>query len=163
MAKADMFLKIEGKSTGPIKGESSSPEHPEEIEILDWSWGMSGSTALGGAGAGVRSALAEIRFSKETDRATTQLMSVMRNNEVIKKAVLTVRKAGTLPPVEFLVITLSNARLTSLNIGTTTPGSPTLNEQFSMAFEQIEIKYAPQRRTGDKGADLTFQARVNNS
>lgn len=162
MAKADMFLKIEGKSTGPIKGESSSPEHPEEIEILEWSWGMSGSTGLGGAGSGVRTALSEIRFGKETDRATTQLMSVMRSNEIIKRAVLTVRKAGTLPPVEFLIITLSNAKLTSLNIGTATPGSPTINEHFSMAFEQIEVKYAPQRRAGDKGADLTFQAQVNN-
>ncbi|MBK9361494.1 MAG: type VI secretion system tube protein Hcp [Rubrivivax sp.] len=161
MAKADMFLKIEGKTTGPIKGESSAPEHPEEIEILEWSWSMSGSTGLGGAGARVRTALSEMRFGKETDRATTQLMSVMRNNELIKKAVLTVRKAGTLPPVEFLTITLSNARLTSLNIGTAAPGSPTLSEQFALAFEQIEVKYAPQRRAGDKGADLTFQAQVS--
>lgn len=162
MAKADMFLKIEGQSTGPIKGESSAPEHPEEIEILEWSWGMSGSTGLGGSGSGVRTALSEMRFGKETDRATTQLMSVMRNNELIKKAVLTVRKAGTLPPVEFLTITLSNARLTSINLGTVTAGSPSLSEQFSMAFEQIEVRYAPQRKAGDKGADLTFQARVHN-
>lgn len=161
MAKADMFLKIEGKSTGPIKGESSAPEHPEEIEISDWSWGMTGSTALGGAGAGVKTALSEIRFGKETDRATVQLMSVMRNNEIIKKAVLTVRKAGTLPPVEFLIVTLTNARITSHTIGTVTPGLPALAEQFSMAFEEIEIKYAPQRSSGDKGAQLTFKTRVN--
>lgn len=160
MAKADMFLRFEGKSSGVVKGESNAPEHLEEIEILDWSWGMSGSSALGGAGASVKTALSEIRFGKNTDRSTTQLMSVMRSNEPVKKAVLTVRKAGAVPPVDFLVVTIQNGRLTSHTIGTESPGSPTLVETFSIAFEEIEVKYAPQLTGGGKSAQLTFNARV---
>lgn len=161
MAKADMFLRLEGTRTGVVKGESNVPEHPDEIEISEWSWGMSGSSALGGAGAGVKTALQEVRFGKGTDRSTTQLMSLLRTNEPIKTAVLCVRKAGAVPPVEFLKITIRNGRLTSHTIGTAAPDSPTLVENFSIAFEEIEVAYAPQQSSGAKSAQLVFSARVD--
>jgi type VI secretion system secreted protein Hcp len=158
-----MFLYVEGKSTGVIKGESNVPEHFEEIEVAAWGWGMTGSSALGGGGATVRTALSELRITKGVDQATTQLMSVMRNNEPIKKAVLTVRKAGAVPAVDYLIITVLNGRLTSHSIGTETSGSPTLVESLSMAFEEIEVAYAPQQGSGEKGAQLTFSAQVHSN
>lgn len=163
MAKADMFLRVEGKSTGVIKGESNVPEHFEEIEVSAWSWGMTGSAGMGGRGATARTALSEITFSKGTDRATTQLMNVLRNNETIKKAVLTVRKAGAIPAVDYLVVIIQNGRLTSHTIGNEAPGSPALVERLSIAFEQIEVLYAPQAGSGGKGAQLSFSAQVHNS
>lgn len=163
MAKADMFLRLEGKSTGLIKGESNVTEHPDEIEIFEWSWGITGSTGLGGTGTGVKTQLSEIRFGKQTDRATTQLMSVARSNEIIKKGVLTVRKAGTNPPVDYLVVTFQMGRITSFSIGNGTAGSPGMIESFSVAFEEIEVQYSPQLKTNEKGARLTFQARVHSN
>lgn len=160
MAKADMFLKVEGARTGAVKGEVTAPEHVDEIDIFDWHWGMSSPNALGGTGAAGKSALSEISFSKQTDRATTSLMSVLRNNELIKKAVLTVCKAGTSPPVPYLVITVENARLTAHSIGTAEPGKPTLIEKLSMAFEKIKVDYAPQLNSGSKGAQQSFSASV---
>jgi len=160
MAKADMFLKLEGKKTGVVKGEANAPDHPEEIEVFDWSWGMTGPQGLGGAGATSRVALSEIRISKWTDRATTSLMSVMRSNELIKGAVLSVRKSGVSPPIDYLVISIANGRITSHTIGTATPGKPELVETLSIAFEEIEVKYAEQRSTGSKSAEQTFSARV---
>lgn len=158
MAKADMFLKIEGTRTGVVKGEANSPDHLDEIEINEWSWGMSSPNALGGVGAATKTALSEIRFGKDTDRSTTALMSVMRANELIRKAVLTVRKAGATPPVDYLVITVENARITAHNIGTAAPGSPFLKESLSIAFEKIKVDYAPQLTAGTKGAQLSFSA-----
>lgn len=160
MAKADIFLHVEGKQTGVIKGESNVPEHLDEIEISDWSWGMTGSSALGGAGATVRTALSELRLGKGTDRATTQLMSVMRNNEVIKKAVLSVRKAGSVPPIDYLTITIQNGRITEHKLGTLAPDSPTLVESFAIAFTDIEVAYTPQAGSGGKTAQLTFRTSV---
>ncbi len=160
MAKADIFLHLEGKQTGVIKGESNVPEHPEEIEISDWSWGMTGSAALGGAGASVRTALSELRLGKGADRSTTQLMSVMRSNEVIKKAVLTVRKAGAVPPIDYFIITIQNGRITSHTVGTLAPDSPILVETFSIAFEDIEVTYTPQQGSGSKSAQLSFRTSV---
>jgi type VI secretion system secreted protein Hcp len=163
MAKADMFLRLEGKKSGWVKGESNVAGHVEEIELTDWSWGMTGSHALGGAGATARSALSEIRLGKGTDRSTTALMSIMRNNEEVKKAVITVRKAGANPPVDYLSVTVENGRISSHSIGNRSPNEPELVESLTLAFEKIEVKYAPQGTDGAKGAQSVFNAQVTNT
>lgn len=160
MAQADMFLRLKGKATGSIKGESNVAEHPEEIEISQWGWGMTGSSALAGGGASAKSALSEISFCKRTDRSTTQLMSVMRNNEVVEEAELSVRKAGTNPPVDYLKVKVKNGRINSFTIGNAAPGSPEMIERFSIVFAEIEVTYAAQSETGAKGADMLFSAEV---
>jgi len=46
----DMFLDIQG-----VKGESKDKNHPQQIDVLAWSWGMSNSGSAhvgGGAGSG---------------------------------------------------------------------------------------------------------------
>ena len=106
MAKGDILLRIEGKRTGAITGESVSGAHPGAIDVREWSWGMSGPSALGGTGPASRVALQELRITKGVDSASTALMSVMRTNEPIKKAVLTVRKSGSTPAIDYLVITI---------------------------------------------------------
>ena len=159
MAKSDMYLSLESKG-GAVKGEAHAAGHKDEIEIFEWSWGMTGSQALGGKGQAVKTALSEIRFGKRADRATTQLMSVMRNNDPVTKATLTVCKAGTNPPVEYLSITVKKGRITSFTIGTEGVDSPFMVENFSIAFEEIEVKYAPQQETGSKNAQLVFNANV---
>lgn len=156
-----MFLRVEGKKTGVVKGESTVPEHPEEIEIFGWEWSISGSQALGGAGGGVKTALDELRLRKRADASSTQLMSLMRSNEPIKQAVLTVRKAGVNPPVDYLTITVKNGRITDFRIGTDSDDSPSVVESLKIAFEEIEVQYAPQTSTGSKGAVLAFSAMVN--
>lgn len=159
MAKADIFLKLE--AGGPVTGESNAPDHKDEIEIFEWSWGMTGSQALGGKGQAVKTAMSEIRFGKGCDSATTKLMTVMRNNTPVTRAVLTVRKAGVTPPVEYLIVTVKKGRITSHSIGTRAPGDAELVEQFSIAFEEIEVKYATQMTTGSKSAQSVFSANVS--
>lgn len=160
MAKADMYLRLEGKKSGAVKGESNVSGHADEIELHDWSWGMTGSGALGGAGQSVKSALSEIRFSKGTDKATTALMSMMRGNEEVKTAVLTVRKAGANPPVDYLVVTVEKGRITSHTIGNRAPGDPELVESFSIAFEKIKVEYAAQGSAGGKQARHVFETQT---
>src|SRR4051812_30919010 len=105
-----MFIKIEGGRMGPIKGESADLSHPDEIQIKSWTWGMRGNASATIAAAGKSGSnqisVNELVFTKAVDSATTGLMSALRSNEVIKKAVLTVRKAGGTSPVEYLKITL---------------------------------------------------------
>jgi type VI secretion system secreted protein Hcp len=159
MAKADIFLKLE--AGGPVTGESNVPEHKDEIEIFEWTWGMTGSQALGGKGQAVKTAMSEIRFGKGCDAATTKLMNVMRTNTPVSRAVLTVRKAGVSPPVEYLIVTVKKGRITSHSIGTRAPGDAELVEHFSIAFEEIEVKYATQLTTGSKSAQSVFSANVS--
>ncbi len=161
MAKADMFLRLEGQKTGIVKGESNAPNHLEEIEILGFDWGMSSTGAFSGRGAATKAALNELRLTKNTDAASTQLMSVMRNNELIKTAVLSVRKAGVSPPFDYLKITIQRGRISSLTIANDSPGLPELFERLSIAFEEIEVEYAAQDPGGGKKASSLFNASVS--
>ena len=160
MAKGDMHLKVEGKSTGVIRGEANATAHLGEIEVREWSWGMSGASALGAGGTASRAALSELRITKPVDTASTALMAVMRNNEQIKKAVLSVKKSGGPAAVDYLVITIERGRLTAFDIGTAAPDSPELVERLSIAFEKIDVAYSAQDEKGAKKASSTFNAEI---
>lgn len=158
MAKGDIVLRIEGKVTGPIKGESANADFVDAIDIREWSWGMAGPSVLGGAGAAGKTALHELRLTKNVDRASTALMSVMRNNEQVKKAVLTVRKGGGGKPIDYLVVTIERGRITSIEVATAAPDSPEMIERLSLAFEKIEVTYKAQDAKGAQTAASTFSA-----
>ena len=160
MAADDMFLKVEGARLGPIKGESRDASHKDEIDVIGWSWGMRAQTEMAGAGKASKAALNELRVLKRVDGASTGLMSAMRNNEVIKKAVLTVRKAGG-TPLEYLKITIEKGRITLLDVQTDAKGDPpgTL-EQISFAFQKIAVEYLPQGADGQKRGGMTFETEI---
>ncbi len=156
MATGDMFLKLAGARSGNVLGESSDEFHLNEIDILGWSWGMNTSGAMTGSGTGAKSALSAINFTKLVDSATAPLMSVMRNNELIKEAKLTVRKAGGVQ-LEFLIITVMQGRIISYHIAA--PSGPVVTEEFSIAFEKIDVEYKAQAQTGGaKSGSFVFSA-----
>ena len=157
MAKGDMFLLIDGQKTGTVKGESSDKVYPGQIDVLGWSWGMSSSSAMGGSGEGLKTSLSELRISKAVDSASTPLMSVMRNGELIKKAVLTVRKAGGVQ-IDYFTLTIERGRITSYEVGG--QFSPELSEQLSIAFEKIEVQYFAQDEKGARKGGSMFNTEV---
>lgn len=159
MALADMFLLMEGQRTGKITGESKDAAYAGQIAVTGWSWGMS-SASVGGMSEASRSALSELNIVKEVDTASTALMSVMRNNELIKKGVLTVRKAGS-KPLDYFKIVFERARITSYDVGS--DGGPELNERLSIAFEKIEVQYFVQDDTGGKKGGSTFMTEVSST
>ncbi len=159
MAQGDMFLKIE--SGGPIKGEAQDENHKDEIDVIDWSWGMQAKTALSGGGASPKATLNELSIVKQVDSASTGLMSAMRNNELIKKAVLTVRKAGG-DPHEYFKITIEKGRITSLDVDTSSfVSSGYLSERLSLAFQKISVEYVPQGREGLPQGSMLFDAEIS--
>jgi type VI secretion system secreted protein Hcp len=159
MALGDMFLHIEGQKTGKILGESKDLVYPGQMHINGWSWGMSSSGSMGGAAGPAKTALSEISISKNVDAASTALMSVMRNNELIKKGVITVRKAGS-KPIDYFKIVFEKARITSHTVGSQSESEPELTEQLSIAFEKIEVQYSAQDDSGAAKATSSFTAEV---
>lgn len=165
-----MFIKIEGGRMGPIKGESTDATHPDEIVIKSWSWGMRGNASATIAAAGKAGsnqvAITELVFTKGVDSASTGLMVALRSNEAIKKAVLTVRKAGGASPVEYLKITLEKARICSVELkGTSTlePGKEQVVEEVSIGFQKIAVEYLPQDATGGKRGSTSFETDISPS
>ncbi|MBA4177835.1 MAG: type VI secretion system tube protein Hcp [Leptothrix sp. (in: Bacteria)] len=145
-----MFLKATGQRSGEIVGESNDKNFPNQIDVVDWSWGMSAPTAVGGQRAG-RVQLGELKLVKKVDKASTALMSVLNTNEVMPTAVLTVRKAGgpgaSLP---YFIVKLTQARINTYAVNSTVDetGTPVLMENITFTFKSITIDYTPQSATG---------------
>ena len=157
MAIGDMFLKVETARQGVIKGESSDDKHKTEIDVKSWSWGMTARSAIAGVGATGKATLDELRIVKKIDSASTALMASLRNNDQIKKATLTVRKAGG-DPLEYLKITLQNARITHLGLDTQ---EAEVVERVSFAFQKITVDYVPQGAEGLGRGGMSFDAETN--
>ena len=160
MAQRDMFVKIEGTKQGVIKGESLDPIHRDEIDVIDWSWGMDASQEALGSRSG-RTSLQELQISKEVDSATTALMAALRSNELIKKLTLSVRKSGGVDSLDYFSITLEKARITHHHIeGGTQADSSTLSEVFRVGFQKIAVEYQPQTKTGGSRGAMIFETDV---
>jgi len=159
MEKDDIFFKIDGGRQGPIKGSSTDAAHKGEIDVFGWGWGMQGNSDAH-VSRGSRTTIHELEVTKRADNATTGLMSALRNNEPITTAVLTVRKAGG-DPLEYLIITLEKARVTSFRIeGGEIGGQPMTVEKVRLAFQKVRIEYADQSSKGGRKGTSTFETEV---
>lgn len=160
MGLADMFLKIEGAKQGVIKGESKDTSHKEEVDVVTWSWGMQSHASIQSGLPSGKTSITELVVTKRMDKASTAIMSSLRNNEVIKKATLTVRKAGQ-KPLENLKIVLEKARIVSFAAtGATAEGGPEVKETISLAFKKISVQYTPQGDDGQALGGTSFETEL---
>jgi type VI secretion system secreted protein Hcp len=152
-----MFLSVKGAKSGVIKGESQDQAHAKEIDVLSWSWGMQAKPTLGGGVATGKASVHELKIVKRVDAASTPLMSALRTNELITKAVLTVRKAGK-TALEYLKITIEQGRVTSLVVeGGVPAGSADTLENVSFSFNKITVEYVPQGKDGQSMGAMMYQ------
>jgi type VI secretion system secreted protein Hcp len=160
MALGDMFLKIEGTKQGLIKGESKNDQHKEEIDVAGWSWGMQSNTSLQSGLAAAKTSMSELIVAKHVDKASTALMVSLRNNELIKKATLTVRKSGK-TPLEYYKIVLEDGRLTSIEQkNVESEDAAECKESISLSFRKITVEYTPQGDDGLPQGATTFEAEL---
>jgi type VI secretion system secreted protein Hcp len=154
MPRSDMFLRATGQRSGEIAGESNDRRFGGQIEIAEWRWGMSSPSAVSGQRAG-RMQIKELVLVKRVDRASPALMSVMRTNELLSSAVLSVRKAGGTDPLPYFVVTLERARIVAFDIesGFDADGAPSLIERLSLSFQQLTAAYVPQAGSGSGGGE----------
>jgi|SRR5215510_6550481 len=143
-----MFLWVKGAKSGLIKGEAHDSVHGDEIDVLSWSWGMQAQVSLGGGHSTGRAITRELKIVKRVDSASTALMAALRSNEMVTKAILTMRKAGK-SPLEFLKITIEEGRVTALTIeGGDDENSPEVLENVAFSFNKITVEYVPQGKDG---------------
>lgn len=159
MARSDMFLKATGQRTGEIVGESNDKSFPNQIDVIDWSWGMSAPSAVTGQRTG-RVLLRELKIVKAVDKSSTALMSVMNTNELLTTVVLSVRKAGGASPLPYFVMTLTKARVVDYavqsDVGPT--GAPTLTEHLALSFRSVTVDYTLQGTAGGSQGGSSFTA-----
>lgn len=140
----DMFLKLEG-----CKGESQDKKHPDEIDVLAWSWGMSqsGTMHMGGGGGAGKVNVQDLSVTKWVDKSSPVLMQYCSIGKQFKEALLTVRKAGGDDPLEYILITMKDVIVTSVSTGGS-GGEDRLTENCSLNFSQYKVEYQPQKPDG---------------
>lgn len=153
-AAIDVYLSVQTKRAGKLKGESTALDHKEEIVVHGWSWGMAASSALGSAQATGRRSYKNLSVSKRIDSASTSLMSVLATNDEVKEAKLSMRKAGE-GQRDFFTIKLSNARVSSLELECGEDGDAI--ERITFAFTKVQVDYEAQQNTGQRGSGTSFQ------
>jgi type VI secretion system secreted protein Hcp len=147
----DIFLKIDG-----IKGESKDEKHPNEIDVLSWSWGLnqSGSFHMGSGGGTGKVNVHDFNFTHYSDAATTDLMKACANGKHLKNAALVVRKAGE-NPLEYMKITMDDVLVSSVQAGGS-HGDERQQESVSLNFAKVKVEYATQTAKGGSGTTGTM-------
>ena len=145
----DVFLKI-----GDIKGESKDAKHPDEIDVLSWSWGVSNAGnvgAGGGAGAG-KANFSDISFMHALDKASPVLMKACAMGDHYDLATLVARKAGK-GQQDYLIVKMKEVYITSVQ---PSGSSEHPMESVSMQFGHVDLEYKPQKPDGSLDAGVHF-------
>jgi type VI secretion system secreted protein Hcp len=147
MAAVDYFLKIDG-----IDGESSDAKHKGEIDLESWSWGetQTGSHSAGGGGGAGKVHMQDFHFVMRMNKASPKLMLACASGQHIKKAVLTIRKAGK-EQQEYAKITMEDLLVASYQTGGSAKGDIVPLEQISLNYSTIEFEYKEQKADGTLG------------
>jgi len=153
----DVFLSIQSKRAGKIKGEAQSPDHRDEIVVHGWQWGVAASSSIGSAQATARRSYKNLVVTKRVDSATTGLLSVLATNDEVREAKLSMRKAGE-GQRNYFSITLNNARVTAVDLDCDEHGQ-TL-ERVTFSFTKVQVDYEVQQSTGQRGAGFSFQDEI---
>lgn len=147
----DMFLKLEDPV---IKGESKDHKHPDQIEVLSYSFGVSqtGTGAYGGGHGAGKANFTDFQFTHRQDKASPTLFLMAANGKHIKKGQLVVRKAGG-DQQEYLIIKFTDILVSHVQNGGS-GGDEIPHEQVSLNFAKIEIDYKAQKEDGTLDAGI---------
>jgi type VI secretion system secreted protein Hcp len=137
----DVYLSVQTKRAGKLKGESRVAPHADDIIVHGWSWGVSASSALGS--------------SQATGRRTYKNLVVLKRE--VKEAKLSMRKAGE-GQRDFFTITLSQARVASLDLECGENGEAI--ERVTFAFNKVQVDYELQQASGQRGGGTSFQDEI---
>lgn len=154
---SDIFLSLQAKRAGKIKGESTVPDHEDEIVVQSWSWEVSGVQAINSVQANARRSYSGLTVVKGIDSASTALLSALATNDTIKEAVLTMRKGGG-GQVDFFVATLNDGRIAHVEQSVTAGGDA--REVVTIHFSKVQVEYKLQTAGGGRGASTTFQDEI---
>jgi type VI secretion system secreted protein Hcp len=153
----DVFLHLQMKRAGKIKGEASSKGHVDDIVVNGLSWGLAASSAIGSTQATARRSYKAVTITKGIDRASTPLMSALATNDEVKEALIALRRAGGQQD-EYFTIKLSSGRIASLD--QTVDASGNGIETFTIVFNKIDVEYRLQQSAGGAGGTSTFSDEI---
>jgi len=136
-AAIDMFLKIDG-----IEGESTDEAHRGEIDVLQWSWGLSQSSPSHGGGQGSSKVnIQEMSITKSTDTTTSDLMQSCCTGNSIGDVTLEIcSSVGA--KICYFKMEMESVLISSMSIGGNHE-EEVLSETITLNFDKVEFTYIP--------------------
>lgn len=151
-AQVQMFLRIPG-----IPGEAQAQGYEDTIEILSFSFSLTGPPFTGGGGASGPADLQPVQFSKLLDKASPLLMLKCAQGATIGgDTILTCLKSGP-DQVLFYKITLKAARITAVSVGGSAGSTGPPGESLAIDFDEIIWEYTPSIGGGQQGKPITHR------
>lgn len=136
-----------------IMGESMSPGHEGEIDIVRWTWGAlvkidirNNPTRPPKIGKSIGSM--EMNLTKEVDSTSADLFLACANGKHYPIVEITMVKSTTNEDIYRLILT--DVRITSYNVGGS-GGEDRLTEEVTLNFEEVQATYLPQKADGSNG------------
>ncbi len=142
----DCYLKLEG-----IDGEATADGFDKQIGVYSFSWGASNPTSITPGKGGIASsrvAVSSFNFMKQVDKSSVPLFQACCKGTHITKATLTLRKATGSKQEGFLIYTLEDVMVESVQQSGSSGGDDTPTESISLAFAKIEMEYKMQGKDG---------------
>jgi|SRR5438105_5853938 len=155
--RSDIFLHVQTKRAGKIKGEGRTEGHTDDIEVRGWSWGAQAGSAIGSTAATARRSYKQLTVLKGVDSASTGLLSALATNDEVREAALAMRKAGG-EALDYYRMTLKGARVVNIDLDVDAQGRPI--EKVVFSFTKIDIEYKRQQGTGIGGGSFSFSDEV---
>lgn len=149
----DMFLKLTD-----IQGESKDATHPDEIEVLNWSWSIhQESTMHTGSGGGTgKATVRDLVFEHYVDRSSPVLMMNCLKGKHISNALLTIRKVGGGgTPLTYMTISMTDVVVTLVQPQSPTNDDIKVRERVSLSFAKVVTEYTVQNQKGGSAGTVS--------
>jgi type VI secretion system Hcp family effector len=136
-----------------VPGESTDSNHPNQIDVLSYSFGANSTRTTFGGGGGVgKSTLQELHIVSHVSKASPLLLARMSSGQHLQHATLSLAHPGNKP--DFYTLDLSDAVITSYNVTTASDGS--LLEEYTLNFSTATESYKPANSDGSLGSAVSF-------
>ena len=143
-AATDVYMQY-----GTIKGDSTSADHPNWIELSSYQFDVSKPVTIGGTGTqeSGKTQISAITITKPMDSSSTQLMEQAFAGEGQTVKIDLVKSGGT-GPMTYGEYVLSNAIVSGYSISS---GGDVPAESIDISFTKITFTYTPQNPDGSTG------------
>lgn len=151
--KSDIYLHLQCKRAGKVKGEAKAVGHVDDIHVESWMWGITSASAVDSTQARARRQWTSLTIFKRIDLASTGLFAALCTNDEVKEARLTMRKSGG-DPLDYYTIKLTGARLEQ--VAQEVYASGEVRERVDIVFSTCEITYKQQDAGGRLANNVSF-------
>jgi type VI secretion system secreted protein Hcp len=141
-----------------IKGDALHKEHQGDIPVTSFSLGGSRAASLGAASGQNKGHVAaqDIAFTAAFSSASPVLMSYMSSGKRIKSATLVCRQTAGPSSKIVLTIELTDVYVSSYQVaGHGGEGGAVPQDQFTLNYGKIEIRYSGNKPDGSPGKSTT--------